>query len=812
MTIKIGANTIRKIKLGNSNLRKVYLGSTLIYPNGPAPFIPDPFEASTPLVLRFNYEPGVIALPGNEGLATGTIVAHEANLPFHSTAQTLNYSTSLDASSPSNRRISITYDPDFSPGGDTTANNRPWCAEMFVYCTDRSGASIPDAQVLMTDRRVTAGNARGWYLGVTDLGALYFQAWDTAQTLIVNMVSATNLIQNGNWYHIAVQRDNARNWTLYINGVSVATATQGGAANIADDAQRVDFFGWKGDGNHLFVGHLDSVRITRDIRYTGTFTPAAFVPTDFVPGLVGAAPTGSEVAARAWRIYPMFTSGTNVQAREISFRHEIGGADDLADRGGLRFYQRNISGFEARNAFDDDSATNWAGSGGWKQWIGIDLGPDYTTVVREVTIKRSSSFPDQRYLAFLVEYSLDGVEWHPYFLHPNKITSPGTDLPNTDNTVTVTPNLPAITAPGTPRRYTELLCWGHGENETVAGVDRLFLLDSAGQDIFTLHGGTPTAAGNNGGGFVPASAFDATLNAWRHNIAGGQVSWLRLDHGAGTPRAVHGFFAYPEVAFSLGISETLIRTSDDLTNWQYLHYEVDRTSYEGYGTMFDNPMPTTPVYQNIATSPTAIASFPTGITAGNLLVLFIGSGAGGGTSSPGAGWNRVRIFYDVGTPQVEVFYKIADGTETGTFDVNPAAGADNNYTTAVLRITGASTRLPIVSANYSGRNSNGTTNALPAVKITRTGQLLITCHIVGVGGTVTTTFPSLYTSEIADFSSTTSGAGGSCMAIALKTNTKAGDQYGNPVINSPQYEALNATVSATNTFAAFSIVVEGDTP
>lgn len=764
----------------------------------PPPLDSDPF--SPLLVLRFQGEVGDLAVPGNEGISEGAIPVQDIFKPLLTDAQTLNYTTS--ARMGANRRISVGYTAGLSPGGDTTANDDPWCAEMFFYCDNLSASVDANNNVLMTDRRVIAGNARGWYWYFTDAGNLIFQAWDVNQVEVVNL-TANAAIAQGVWYHVAVQRDGARNWVMYVNGVSVATDTQGPAENIANDLQRLDICGWKETSNRFFSGYLDSVRITRDLRYTGSFTPNQFFPVYATPGIVGAAPTGNEVAARAWRIYPMYSTGQNLQLSELVFRHEVGGADDVVDHGGIRYFQQNTTpGYNAFHAYDNNGLTDWAGIGAWRQWIGFDLGPSFSTVVREITIELSNSFPAQRHLAFLLEYSLDGIEWKPYFLHPNKITSPGTNLAQTDHTITVTPNIPAKTAPGTPRRYTELLCWGHGENELVAGADRLRLLDVDGNDLFTLYGGTPTAAGNNGGSLVPASAFDDTANAWRDNISEGEVTWLRLDHGAGTPRAPYGFFVEPEYAFNLSISETIIRTSDDLTNWQYLHIDNDRNPYEAFGAWFDNAAPVTPpTYQSVSTSASAIATFPGTVNLNDLLILFVGSGVGGGSSAPGAPWRRIGRFLDVGNAQVEAFWKIADGTETGTFDVNPTAGADNNYTTSIVRITGADNRWPIMSFNNIGSNTNGTARELPYVKVTADGQMILTCLIGGWSASTpyTATFPVGMT-EVAEFQSTTIGSGGCLMAVAYNNNVKAGQQT---------YDYDDATFDTALTYAAVSLVIHG---
>ena len=83
------------------------------------------------------------------------------------------------------------------------------------------------------------------------------------------VVTPTALTAN-TWYHIAYVR-NGSTCTLYINGVSVGSASVSGAV---DDSSRVMPIGADSTGNCKFFGYLDEIRITKGVaRYTANFTP-----------------------------------------------------------------------------------------------------------------------------------------------------------------------------------------------------------------------------------------------------------------------------------------------------------------------------------------------------------------------------------------------------------------------------------------------------------------------------------------------------------------------------------------------------------
>lgn len=107
----------------------------------------------------------------------------------------------------------------------------------------------------------TPSTADGWGLliGATKLG---FQ-------------SADSLIASGNhgmaintWYHIAVSR-NTGTLRLFVDGISVASVSNNSSLGAGSNC----YIGSETGQGAYFNGYMDEVRITRQARYTATFTP-----------------------------------------------------------------------------------------------------------------------------------------------------------------------------------------------------------------------------------------------------------------------------------------------------------------------------------------------------------------------------------------------------------------------------------------------------------------------------------------------------------------------------------------------------------
>ncbi|HEY9658795.1 MAG TPA: hypothetical protein V6C65_10115, partial [Allocoleopsis sp.] len=95
-------------------------------------------------------------------------------------------------------------------------------------------------------------------------------------------------------------------------------------------------------------------------------------------------------------------------------------------------------------------------------------------------------------------------------------------------------------------------------------------LDASGNDQFILHGGTPSANMQQAS-YPAANAFGTGTSQWA-TPSSRAYSRLRLDYGAGN--------AYPCYGVKVKLWDGLdphgfvIRTSDDLVNYDYLFYSV----------------------------------------------------------------------------------------------------------------------------------------------------------------------------------------------------------------------------------------------
>jgi hypothetical protein len=102
-------------------------------------------------------------------------------------------------------------------------------------------------------------------------GRLLFVIGDSANIATFKyegMTLSTPTLSNNTWYHIAATRS-GNNFTLFLNGVNVATGT-----NTAAIQQRNTEIGsWGGTSSNTMDGNLQEIRISNTARYTGNFTP-----------------------------------------------------------------------------------------------------------------------------------------------------------------------------------------------------------------------------------------------------------------------------------------------------------------------------------------------------------------------------------------------------------------------------------------------------------------------------------------------------------------------------------------------------------
>lgn len=119
---------------------------------------------------------------------------------------------------------------------------------------------------------VSAPWAGGWSIFLNGASSGPMQIWCADFSTGSPFMTASGTgYRDGNWHHVAWVR-NGTSFVLYIDGVSVATATSSFAFAAANKAMVIgDDLTFSGRG---YNGHIDDFRFTKGVaRYTAAFTP-----------------------------------------------------------------------------------------------------------------------------------------------------------------------------------------------------------------------------------------------------------------------------------------------------------------------------------------------------------------------------------------------------------------------------------------------------------------------------------------------------------------------------------------------------------
>ena len=167
-------------------------------------------------------------------------------------------------------------------------------------------------------------------------------------------------------------------------------------------------------------------------------------------------------------------------------------------------------------------------------------------------------------------------------------------------------------------------------------------------------------------------------------------------------------------------------------------------------------------------------AYPSGIAAGDLLVLHIITNGGAVTSSSltGAGWTVVYNEATVSNPKGGLYYKIASGSESGTLAVTVGSTTGN---AVMYRYTGVDPTTPLngTATSVSDNTAASTTSVIPSITTTVANTYLV------------------YANGINSGSATVSGPGTERVdhAAVGGTGSKGGALYDEPI----------ASAGATNT-------------
>ena len=117
---------------------------------------------------------------------------------------------------------------------------------------------------------VTPSDYDYFRLGTNGNGYAFFQC--RSDSVTVTTATGSTLVNDNSWHHIAGVRDANGNMTLYVDGVSAATATNSGNLGTSETIT-IGAFDYESTGNDVWgTGYLRDVRISSNVRYSANFT------------------------------------------------------------------------------------------------------------------------------------------------------------------------------------------------------------------------------------------------------------------------------------------------------------------------------------------------------------------------------------------------------------------------------------------------------------------------------------------------------------------------------------------------------------
>lgn len=162
--------------------------------------------------------------------------------------------------------------------------------------------------------------------------------------------------------------------------------------------------------------------------------------------------------------------------------------------------------------------------------------------------------------------------------------------------------------------------------------------------------------------------------------------------------------------------------------------------------------------------------YPTGIVAGNPLILFGKTATGSATWSTPSGWTQQKINNNVLSDLGIVCYtKTATGSESGTLTVSNGGTAGIEHI-CILRYTGNNTTTPIGSSALAVSTSTSTTSPTNGTVTPGANDMVVRCYAVGqatasTSGTVTFPTGTAWTSRINFFTITSSHTNVGCIVV-----------------------------------------------
>lgn len=154
--------------------------------------------------------------------------------------------------------------PDFADLDIPTNSN--WTLDLWINAT-----STATSQYMIEASCGSAANR--WLLVLDDDNAfgagankIVFGYFNTAL-----LIAGIGNVTAGSWTHLAITRNSTNNWTMYINGVSVANASYSTAITPSND---LCIGAYDHGAGYLYTGFMDEVRISKgSLRWASDFSP-----------------------------------------------------------------------------------------------------------------------------------------------------------------------------------------------------------------------------------------------------------------------------------------------------------------------------------------------------------------------------------------------------------------------------------------------------------------------------------------------------------------------------------------------------------
>lgn len=150
--------------------------------------------------------------------------------------------------------------------GDWVLSSAPFCIEGWVRLTANSS--------IYTVAHLNQDSNNNWKLRVDMNGPGLEFVVKTAgsNTISIRENAISNYFPN-KWTHVAVNRDDNNQFTIYVNGTLANTVTS--YNTISTDTSTL-VLGKESDNSYPLNGYLDEFRLSHTSRYTASFTPATY--------------------------------------------------------------------------------------------------------------------------------------------------------------------------------------------------------------------------------------------------------------------------------------------------------------------------------------------------------------------------------------------------------------------------------------------------------------------------------------------------------------------------------------------------------